>query len=104
MDKRDPNKYKVGAMLLDHDDPTKILHRLRHPILEPAAIYENHGAKAGVVYVCGAVIKENTLFVYYGGADSVVCVATENLDEFLEDMTKHVAIEDTLLNKLKKPN
>jgi len=103
MDKRDPNKYKVGAMLLDHDDPTKILHRCKHPILEPVVHYENNGAKAGVVYVCGAVIKENTLFVYYGGADSVVCVATENLDEFLEDLTKHVVVEETLLSKLKKP-
>ena len=103
MDKRDPNKYKVGAMLLDHNDPTKILHRCKHPILEPVAHYENNGAKAGVVYVCGAVIKDDILLVYYGGADSVVCVASENLDEFLEDLTKHVAQEESLLNKLKKP-
>ena len=103
MDKRDPNKYKVGAMLLDHNDPTKILHRCKHPILEPDAHYENNGAKAGVVYVCGAVIKDNLLLVYYGGADSVVCVASENLDEFLEDLTKHVVEEESLLNKLKKP-
>jgi predicted GH43/DUF377 family glycosyl hydrolase len=105
MDKKDPNRYKVGAMLLDHDDPTKILHRSKHPILEPIANYENHGAKSGVVYVCGAVIKENTLFVYYGGADSVVCVATEDLEKFLQDMMKSaVSDSSTLLSKLKKPN
>jgi predicted GH43/DUF377 family glycosyl hydrolase len=90
MDKRDPNKYKVGAMILDHHDPSKILYRCTYPILEPSATYENHGAKSGVVYVCGAVIKEDTLFVYYGGADSVVCVATENITEFLGDLTKHI--------------
>jgi predicted GH43/DUF377 family glycosyl hydrolase len=67
MDKRDPNKYKVGAMILDNDDPTKILYRSQNPILEPSFDYENNGAKAGVVYVCGAVIKDDTLFVYYGG-------------------------------------
>jgi predicted GH43/DUF377 family glycosyl hydrolase len=60
-------------MILDHNDPSKILFRCKHPILEPLADYENHGAKSGVVYVCGAVIKGDTLFVYYGGADSVVC-------------------------------
>ncbi|MEI8343749.1 MAG: hypothetical protein WCF93_02225 [Candidatus Moraniibacteriota bacterium] len=100
MDKRDPNKYKVGAMILDYSDPTKILHRCNYPILEPTAHYENHGAKAGVVYVCGAVIKENTLFVYYGGADSVVCVATENVDEFLKELTQsvpHVSAKPALL-------
>ena len=103
MDKRDPNKYKVGAMLLDYNDPTKILHRSKYPILEPIAHYENFGAKAGVVYVCGAVIKDETLLVYYGGADSVVCVASENLDEFLDDLTTHVIKEESLLSKLKKP-
>ncbi len=86
MDKRDPDKYKVGALILDYQDPTKILHRCTYPILEPTAHYENHGAKAGVVYVCGAAIKDETLFVYYGGADSVICVATEKLDEFLEGL------------------
>jgi predicted GH43/DUF377 family glycosyl hydrolase len=101
MDKKDPNKYKVGAMILDHDDPTKILYRCKHPILEPNAVYENHGAKSGVVYVCGAVIKDNMLLVYYGGADSVVCVATENLDEFLEDMVRHVAITESKPTLLK---
>ncbi len=87
MDKRDPDKYKVGAMILDYKDPTKILHRCNYPILEPLAHYENQGAKAGVVYVCGAVIKDDKLFVYYGGADSVVCVATENVNEFLQELT-----------------
>jgi predicted GH43/DUF377 family glycosyl hydrolase len=106
MDKRDPNKYKVGAMILDHHDPAKILHRCTYPILEPSAIYENHGAKSGVVYVCGAVIKEDTLFVYYGGADSVVCVATENVNDFLGDLTKqieHGANKTSSIKKINKP-
>jgi predicted GH43/DUF377 family glycosyl hydrolase len=88
MDRKDPNRYKVGAMILDSNDPTKILYRCSHPILEPAESYENEGAKSGVVYVCGAVIKDETLFVYYGGADSVVCVATANVNEFLSDIIR----------------
>ncbi|MDD5083419.1 MAG: hypothetical protein PHT88_00580 [Candidatus Moranbacteria bacterium] len=104
MDKRDPNRYKVGAMILDHHNPAKILHRCTYPILEPSAAYENHGAKSGVVYVCGAVIKEDTLFVYYGGADSVVCVATENIDEFLGDLTKQIEYKTNKPSPPKKIN
>lgn len=93
MDKRDPNRYKLGAMLLDHDDPTKILYRSHTPLLEPNAWYENEGAKRGVIFACGSVIKDDTLFVYYGGADSVACVATAPLDTVLETIMKKPALE-----------
>ncbi len=85
---QDSGKYKIGAMLLDLNDPTKVLHRSRSPILEPTHWYENEGFKSGVAYPCGAVIIGDTLFVYYGGADQVVCVATANLDNFL-DLLQH---------------
>ena len=87
MDK-DWSKYKVGAMLLDLKDPSKILYRSKKPVLEPKAMYENNGFKGGVVYVSGAVVKDGKLFVYYGGADSCVCVASANLDEFIESLKK----------------
>ena len=80
MDMHDPNRYKLGAMILDAEDPTKILYRSKVPVLEPDAYYENQGFKSGVVYSCGAVVKDDELFVYYGGADSVVCVAVANLE------------------------
>ena len=86
MDTRDPNRYKIGAMLLDMNDPSKILVRSHRPILEPEEQYENEGHKSGVVYSCGAVDKDGWLFVYYGGADKVVCVATAKLDEFLKEL------------------
>ncbi len=50
------------------------------------AHYENEGFKTGVVYPCGAVVIDGVLHVYYGGADSHVCVATANLDEFLAEL------------------
>ncbi len=78
MDKRDPDKYKLGALLLDIKDPQKVLSRSHEPILEPEAWYENDG-KPGVVYSCGAIIKDDILFVYYGGGDKHVCVATAPL-------------------------
>ena len=91
IDKRDPGRYKLGAMLLDIHDPTKILNRSVAPVLSPDEHYENHG-KPGIVYACGAVVRpstalgtsEETLFIYYGGADKVVCVATAPLHAFLD--------------------
>lgn len=81
--KHEPHKYKVGAMLLDLKDPTKVLYRSKHPILSPDMHYENNG-KPGVVYASGAVVKGDDLYVYYGGADKVVCVATTPLKKFLQ--------------------
>lgn len=89
MDAKDPNRYKLGAMILDANDPTKILYRSQSPILEPDFAYENRGFKSGVVYSCGAVVKDGELYVYYGGGDSVVCVAMARLDKFLDDLKKY---------------
>lgn len=86
MDRRDPNKYKVGAMLLDYQNPEKILYRSSQPILEPLEKYENEGFKSGVVYVCGAVIKDETLLIYYGGADTFVAVASAPLEQFTRQL------------------
>jgi predicted GH43/DUF377 family glycosyl hydrolase len=86
MDHRDPGKYKLGAMLLDLKNPTKVLYRSKEPILAPDECYENEGFKAGVVYACGAVIMDKKLFIYYGAADSVVCVATVKLNDFLNKL------------------
>ena len=76
-------------MILDERDPTKVLYNSSQPILEPDEWYENEGYKSGVVYSCGAVVKNGQLFVYYGGADKVSCVATANLDLFLKELMRH---------------
>ncbi len=91
MDFRDPNRYKLGAMILHTDDPTKILYRSRSPILEPDFGYENNGWKSGVVYSCGAIVKDGELYVYYGGGDSVVCVAMADLKKFLKELKMYGA-------------
>ena len=88
MDETDPGKYKVGVMILDLNDPTKILYRAQEPVLEPEKDYENNGIKAGVVYVTGAVVKNGELLVYYGASDSYIGVAYTNLEQFLETLKK----------------
>ncbi|MFZ3044212.1 MAG: hypothetical protein WA058_03875 [Minisyncoccia bacterium] len=82
-DAKEGHRYKLGAMLLDLADPTKVLYRAAAPVLVPDERYENDG-KPGIVYACGAVVEGGKLFVYYGGADKVVCVATAPLDTFVE--------------------
>lgn len=85
---QDSSRYKIGAMILDLENPAKVLFRTPYPIISPEENYENEGAKWGVVYPCGAVIIEGTLIVYYGGADSVVCIASANLEDFLQELMK----------------
>ena len=81
------NRYKLGAMLLDLDDPTKILYRSAHPVLVPDEWYENRG-KPGIVYACGAVVRDGMLYLYYGGGDKVVCVAFASLAPFLKALMR----------------
>lgn len=86
MDRRDPGRYKLGAMLLATDDPLRVVARLPYPLLEPDARYENEGHKRGVVYCCGAVVIEEMLVLYYGGADTVVCAARLPLAVLLQEL------------------
>jgi len=88
MDHRDLSQYKLGAMILDLKDPTKILYRSKEPFLVPEEVYELEGFKGGVIYVIGAVVKDGNLLIYYGGADSYVCVANVNFDELLNALVK----------------
>ena len=94
VDDRDDLKYKVGAMILDLHDPSKVLFRTSNPILEPDEHYENDG-KPGVVYPCGAVVLGKELFVYYGGGDKVVCCATTQLDKFIKGVKKDKSVSYT---------
>jgi predicted GH43/DUF377 family glycosyl hydrolase len=76
-------KYRLGAALLDLKDPSKILARTGEPILEPELPYEKFGQVPQVVFPCGAVVINDTLFVYYGGADTVIGVAHAKLNDIL---------------------
>lgn len=85
MDKDDPGRYKVGALLLDLKDPTKILYRAAYPLLQPDEWYENDW-KPGIVYASGAVVKDGTLFLYYGGGDKHIAVAYTNFKDFINKL------------------
>jgi beta-1,2-mannobiose phosphorylase / 1,2-beta-oligomannan phosphorylase len=80
--------YKLGAMLLEYSDPKKILGRTDEPIFEPEKPYELNGRVPNVVFPCGSVILEDTIYIYYGGADTVIGVATMPLKTLLNILLK----------------
>jgi predicted GH43/DUF377 family glycosyl hydrolase len=80
--------YRAGAILLDLDNPSKVLARTKEPILEPEMEFEKYGVVPNVVFPDGAIAKDGELLVYYGGADKVCCVASAPLDEFLDELKK----------------
>lgn len=88
VDKKDMSKYKLGAMILDKNNPTKVLYRSSQPILEPEEHYENGGLKYGIVFAGGALIKDGELYVYYGGSDQHTCIATHDLADFVAKLKK----------------
>ncbi|MCD6310303.1 MAG: glycosidase [Candidatus Eremiobacteraeota bacterium] len=75
--------YRLGFVFLDLDDPEKIIYRSRNPIFEPVERFELFGNVPDVVFTCGAVIQDDRLFVYYGGADQVIGVATIDMNNIL---------------------
>lgn len=83
IDKLEPGKYKVGAMLLDLVHPETILTRFPEPILSSEETYETHGFKPGIVYASGAIVKRGEILIYYGAADSYVGLAYADFEEFM---------------------
>lgn len=78
--------YRVGAALLDLKNPEKIIGRSKYPLLSPLMPYELEGQVNNVVFPCGALIDKENILIYYGGADSVIAVASMNLNKLLKSL------------------
>jgi predicted GH43/DUF377 family glycosyl hydrolase len=81
--------YAIGAMLLDLDDPRRVLGRLARPLLEPGA-GERDGYVPNVVYSCGAFLHDDVLWLPFGIGDARIAVARASLDDVLDAMTSCV--------------
>ncbi len=81
--KKEKRIYRLGYVFVAKRDPERILFRSKKSLLEPVKEYEKKGQIPNVVFSCGAVIKGDQLFVYYGAADSVIGVATADISKFL---------------------
>jgi predicted GH43/DUF377 family glycosyl hydrolase len=76
--------YHAGAMILDLNDPRKVIARAPEPILSPETTHEWQGLYPhGVVFPTGNVVVDGRLFVYYGCADKYIGVATADFDELV---------------------
>jgi len=75
--------YRVGAVLLDLDDPTVVKARTAIPLFEPTTEYEHKGVVSNVVFPCGLTVKGGEIYMYYGAADLVTGVATVKVSTLL---------------------
>lgn len=85
------HNYRLGAFLLDLKDITKVVAQTPYPILEPETVFEKEGIVNNVVFPCGLVQRGEEIFLYYGGADKVVCGATINMNELLDYLRKSMS-------------
>jgi len=81
--------YRVGAALLDPDDPSIVLGRTANWIMEPEFDYELEGFYKGCVFPTGNVLLGDTLYLYYGAADKYVGMATANIHELTDEILKN---------------
>jgi predicted GH43/DUF377 family glycosyl hydrolase len=77
--------YRAGVVLLDLENPSKVLGRSDVPVLAPRTDYERIGDVNNVVFVSGAIEEpDGVLKVYYGAADTAICVATARTEDLVE--------------------
>ncbi len=76
--------YKTGSVLLDRENPSMVLGRCLMPLQSPRNYYERVGDVGNVVFASGAILEDDgNLKVYYGAADTAICVATGHIDEII---------------------
>ena len=75
------NHWTISLLLLDKNDPKKILAKSDGPVLVPERKYEREGDVPNVVFPCGAIIENKRLYIYYGAADTVCAVASMSMRE-----------------------
>ena len=76
--------YQLGVCLLDLEEPHRVLYRAEQAILEPRELYELVGQTPSVVFSAGAVVEDDGgVKIYYGGADTVMCLATTSIERLL---------------------
>ena len=80
------NRYGLGALLLDLEEPWKVLARSREAIMEPVADYERTGFFGNVVFTNGHLVDGDTVTLYYGASDSVICGARFSIRRILETL------------------
>jgi len=81
-----PTCYSLGLLLLDPDDPTKVLARSKEPVMVPTEPYEIKGFFGNVVFTNGHVVRGDAIYMYYGASDEVICGAMMSVEALLESL------------------
>ncbi len=89
-------KYCIGAVLLDLDDPTKVIGRLNDPLLSPEKV-EREGYVPNVVYSCGSLLHGRDLILPFAVSDHASAIASVSLDDLLEALQSGAAAPPTNL-------
>lgn len=76
--------YRLGVCLLDLEDPSQVIHRPAEPIFEPLEIWELRGDIHNVVFSGANPVVDGQVYIYYGGGDHVIGLATSSLEELVE--------------------
>lgn len=84
-----PGTYRLGMLLLDRDDPRKVLCRTREPIMEPETEMEKTGGYPGCIFPCANVVVGDEVRIYYGAGDQCICTASGSLKELLNHVKKN---------------
>jgi len=84
----DEHRYCLGALLLDLKDPSRVIARSEKPIMEPTAEYERVGFFGNVVFTNGHYVDGDTIHLYYGASDEVICRADFSIGEILNSLLK----------------
>ena len=77
------NLYRIGAMLMDLEDPVKVIGYTPHFIFGPSAAYERTGDVSNVVFPCGIIQEGVRIKMYYGAADTCIALAEADLSDIL---------------------
>ena len=80
------NRYCLGAMLLDLDDPSIVLARSTDPLLAPEMPYELEGFFGNVVFSCGQLVDGDRITMYYGASDKFICRAVLSIQNILDSL------------------
>lgn len=80
------HRYCLGALLLDKENPARVIARTHDPIMEPTQEYEKTGFFGNVVFTNGHLVDEDKITIYYGASDEVICGAEFSINQILQSL------------------
>jgi predicted GH43/DUF377 family glycosyl hydrolase len=83
----DNSRYCLGAILLDLNDPSKVIARSKEPIMQPVMDYEKKGFFGNVIFTNGHIVNGDSIWLYYGASDTVICGAELSISQILASLS-----------------